>query len=327
MGMSRSAHRELSFPQSILRRFRASFRPTSLRQTASAPLLDASEIHALAQRAYASTSLGLQRPDVQSRYAGDMRSIHLGQGLDFEESRLYQRGDDLRSMDWRTTARTGKAYVKVFREEHQAAVVFAVDRGATMRFGTQRRLKITQAARLAVFGAFAALRKGTNVGGYVIGTEPVFLPPASGPAAAWRLIGLATAPAPPYEAVQDAFWHRLETLDRLLARGARVVLISDFMNHTAGHAALITRLSQRFDLAAYHVFDPAEIEVPDIGLARFRNLSGGGSFAVDTADPRLRKDYSVTQSERHRNLRALFARVGVHLVDCPTTLDDLPLSA
>ena len=316
-----------SFGQSILTWLRASLTPVSPRQATRATLLDAREIQALAQRAHAIGALGAPRPDVQFRYAGDMRSIHLGQGLDFEESRLYQRGDDLRSMDWRTTARTGKAYVKVFREEHQAAVVFVVDRGATMRFGTQRRLKITQAARLAVFGAFAALRKGTNVGGYVIGTEPVFLPPASGPSAAWRLIGAATEPAPPLAVAQDAFWQRLEALDRLLARGARVVLISDFMHHTAAHAALITRLAQRFELAAVHVFDPAEVELPNIGLARFRNLSAGGGFTLDTADARLRRDYNTSQCQKHDTLRAMFARVGVQLVECPTTLDDLPFSA
>lgn len=280
----------------------------------------------LAQRANALTSTSLQRPDVQFRYAGDMRSIHLGQGLDFEESRLYQRGDDLRSMDWRTTARTGKAYVKVFREEHQAAVQFVVDRGATLRFGTQRRLKIAQAARIAVLGAFAALRKGTNIGGYLVEPQPIFLPPASGPAGAWRLVEAAISSAPPLASDSGSFWQALERLDKVLARGTRLVLISDFVQSAPNAVSLVSRLAQRFELAAYHVYDPAEVELPNIGIARFRNVAGAGSFLFDTSDAHMRNEFGAAQRARHSALRAMFARVAVELIDCPTTLDDIPLN-
>lgn len=314
------------FRQALLARLPRALATRATDGALNAPLLDANEIAMLAQQANTLATSVAQRPDVQFRYAGDMRSIHLGQGLDFEESRLYQRGDDLRSMDWRTTARTGKAYVKVFREEHQAAVHFVVDRGATLRFGTQRRLKIAQAARVAVLGAFAALRKGTNIGGYLVEPQPIFFPPASGHTAAWRLVEAAISPAPPLASSVGSFWQSLETLDKVLARGTRVVLISDFVESAPNAASLISRLAQLFELAAYHVYDPAEVELPNIGLARFRNLSGADSFLFNTGDMQLREEFRAAQRERHNVLREMFARVGVSVVRCPTTLDDLPLS-
>ena len=113
-------------------------------------------------------------------------------------------------------------------------------------------------------------------------------------------------------------------------RAFRVARMSDLMGRLGAAVlafVIAPRLAQRFELAAVHVFDPAEVELPNIGLARFRNLSAGGGFTLDTADARLRRDYNTSQCQKHDTLRAMFARVGVQLVECPTTLDDLPFSA
>jgi uncharacterized protein (DUF58 family) len=102
--------------------------------------------------------------EVHDHHAGDWASRWLGRGLDFEESRLYSAGDDIRDMDWRTTARTGRAHLKIYREERQPLVHLVVDRGATMRFGTRRRLKVAQAARVAAVLAFATADRNGVIG-------------------------------------------------------------------------------------------------------------------------------------------------------------------
>lgn len=298
---------------------------SGLRQVAR-PLLDAAEIAALASEAYAAVDQGLHRPDVQYRHAGDMRSIYLGQGLDFEESRLYQRGDDLRSMDWRTTARTGKAYVKVFREEHQAALHIVVDRGASMRFATRTRLKATQAARLAVLAAFAAVRKGANVGGSIVAPERIVIPPASGQAGALRLIEAVVASAPPLaDAHGDSgLWATLEMLESVLARGTKLVVISDFYGFSPGSSDILTRLAYHNEVVPVLIADPSELVLPDLGTAFFRASTDGEVATVNTSDANLRRHYAERQQSAQQALRDFFSALGIQLQVCLTTAERLP---
>ena len=146
------------------------------------PLISATDIAALAEQA----SLLAQLPvrEVHDHHAGDWASRWLGRGLDFEESRLYSPGDDIRDMDWRTTARTGRPHLKIYREERQPAVHLVVDRGATMRFGTRRRLKVTQAARVASILAFAATGQNGVMGAMLWDHQDETLPARHGRSAA-----------------------------------------------------------------------------------------------------------------------------------------------
>ena len=125
----------------------------TLTTSTDGPLLTPEEIVALIEQADALRHTRAHGREVFLRHPGDARSAHFGQGLDFEEVRAYQAGDDIRNMDWRTTARTGEPYLKVFREEHHPALHIVVDRGAGMRFGTTRQLKAAQAARVAILAA------------------------------------------------------------------------------------------------------------------------------------------------------------------------------
>lgn len=290
------------------------------------PLLDETEISTLVGEAYAAADKMLTRPDVQYRHAGDMRSIYLGQGLDFEESRLYQRGDDLRSMDWRTTARTGKAYVKVFREEHQAAIHVLVDRGASMRFATRGRLKVTQAARLAVLAAFSAVRKGASVGGSIVQPERIFIPAASGQIGALHLIEAAVAPAPPLGQSHTGlgFWATLEMLESVLSRGTKLILISDFQGFDRGYQNTITRLAYRNEVVPMIIVDPSELELPDVGVAIFSGATDTEAKRIDTHDAALRRDFAERQRAAQAGLLEYFSAIGIQAQICLTTADMLP---
>ena len=141
-----------------------------------APLLSAQEIVQLVEQAEAVRHTRAHDSEVFLRHPGDARSAHLGRGLDFEEVRAYQAGDDIRAMDWRTTARTGEPYLKVYREEHHPALHIVLDRTAGMRFGTQTQLKVTQAARCAILAAVLESSAHACIGGTLVDNPLHVLP-------------------------------------------------------------------------------------------------------------------------------------------------------
>lgn len=305
--------------------------------TTDVPLLNAAEIAALLQQVEAIAEDPHHTQEVYYRHAGDFRSAYLGQGLDFEEARLYQQGDDIRNMDWRTTARTGKPHLKIYREEHQPALHVVMDRGASMRFGTETQLKVTQAARIVALFAFAAMRHGACIGGSLVqpGELTEFtLPCAVGEAGAFRLVEACVAPCPPLQDAADSIaipvttaslWHTLERLDSVLARGTRMVLISDFQELDERRLPLLLRLASRHTLVPIQVIDQVEQRMPDIGMMCFRDGTTGLTRWVDTGNHALRDAFQHNSQQRLASQAAIFNRIGVRLVQCHTSDDPLDL--
>ncbi|MDP2787043.1 MAG: DUF58 domain-containing protein [Pseudomonadota bacterium] len=305
--------------------------------TYGAPLLSAAEIATLAAQA-AHLARAASRREVHDHHAGDWPSAWLGRGLDFEEARPYVPGDDLRDMDWRTTARLGHPFVKIYREERQPVLHLALDRGPSMRFGTRRRLKVAQAARVAALAAFAAAERNIAVGATLWDsttprttprTKPRrdrSLPPSHGRAGILELIGAFAAPCPPLpteagEALHDG--DRLHRLAAELPRGTRLLLVSDFAWLDASHAATLAHLAERADLLAIRISDPAEIELPDVGLARFQSIDDGNVRWLDTGSAAARASHAAAFAARRANTDALFTRAGVRCLDLGSEIDDL----
>ena len=290
-----------------------------------APLIAAGDIAALAAQA----SLLVQLPvrEVHDHHAGDWASRWLGRGLDFEESRLYSPGDDTRDMDWRTTARTGRPHLKIYREERQPVVHLVVDRGATMRFGTRKRLKLTQAARVAAILAFAATGQNGVIGATLWDREDETLPAHHGRLAALALIEKAGAPCPPLSDPDSAKalrqTDRLAMLEATLPRGARLVLISDFTWLTAAHEPALARLAARFDVWAIQVVDAAERSLPDMGLVRFHDMASRQGVWLDTAQAAVRNACQAAFSRRLDMQAASLARAGVLHLRIGSEVDDL----
>lgn len=290
-----------------------------------APLISATEIAALAAQA----SLLMQLPvrEVHDHHAGDWASRWLGRGLDFEESRLYSPGDDTRDMDWRTTARTGRPHLKIYREERQPAVHLVADRGATMRFGTRRRLKATQAARVAAMLAFAAAGQNGVIGATVWDSEDSTLPARHGRLAALALIEQIGASCPPLtdpvptDAVRQA--DRLAMLEESLPRGTRLVLISDFAWLGTEHEPALARLAARFDVWAIQVIDPAERALPAVGLMRFHDMAHRQDVWLDSSHASVR-DACQSAFSHHLDAQASsLARAGVRHLQVGSEVDDL----
>ncbi|OZA30114.1 MAG: hypothetical protein B7X93_04530 [Hydrogenophilales bacterium 17-61-9] len=290
-----------------------------------APLIVATDIAALAAQA----SLLAQLPvrEVHDHHAGDWASRWLGRGLDFEESRLYSPGDDIRDMDWRTTARTGRPHLKIYREERQPAVHLVVDRGATMRFGTRRRLKATQAARVAAILAFAASGQNGVVGATLWDREDETLPTSHGRLAALGLIDKVAAACPPLADPAPTaalrLSDRLARLEEELPRGARLVLISDFAWLNAGHEPALARLAARFDVWAIQIVDAVELALPNAGLVRFHDMASRQDVWLDTAQAAVRGACHTAFTRRLDAQAAQLARAGVQHQRILSEADDL----
>jgi uncharacterized protein (DUF58 family) len=293
--------------------------------TIHAPLIVAADIAGLAAQASLLTTLPVR--EVHDHHAGDWASRWLGRGLDFEESRLYSPGDDIRDMDWRTTARTGRPHLKIYREERQPLVHLVVDRGATMRFGTRRRLKVAQAVRVAAVLAFASAGHNGVIGATLWNAHDETLPARHGRLAALGLIEHAAAPCPPLAdpAPTDALRHadRLATLEASLPRGARLVLISDFAWLSDAHETQLARLAARFDVWAIQIVDAAERALPAVGAACFHDMASGQRVWLDTAQAAVRGAVRTAFADRLAAQAARLARAGVRHQPVDSDADDL----
>ena len=301
-----------------------------------APLVAADDLAGLAEQASLLAHLPVR--EVHDHHAGDWASRWLGRGLDFEESRLYSPGDDIRDMDWRTTARTGRAHLKIYREERQPLVHLVIDRGATMRFGTRRRLKVAQGARVAALLAFAAVARNGVIGATLWDSADDTLPARHGRPAALALIERAAAPCPPladpapseslrrtHSPQGEALRHadRLAALEASLPRGARLVLISDFTWLTAAHEPVLARLAARCDTWAIQIVDAVERALPDLGRVRFHDMTSGQRVWLDTAKPAVRAASQAALLRRLDSQAAALARAGVRHLRLDSEADDL----
>jgi len=289
----------------------------------NAPLLSAAELADILRGAQTLPPAWPHTGVVQHPQSGEFRSNTLGAGLDFEEARPYQPGDDIRRMDWRTTARTGKAFLKTFREEHQPQLHLVLDRGASMRFGTRSQLKVTQAARIAAMLAFVGARNHIAIGATLWQPDAVTLPSRAGEAGVLQLVQAAIAPCPPLPTTAasqaPSLAQVLRALHAQLPQGSRVVFIGDLHQFSVEEFPELARLAARHQVSAYQVLDPAECELPDVGLRRFADLGTGKINQMDTHDAAVRAAFRAEASALHQAQRALLARAGIMLHVCMTS--------
>ena len=247
----------------------------------------------------------LTRRIVNDVMAGEYHSVFRGQGMDFSEVREYQPGDDIRSIDWNVTARTGHPHVKRFVEERELTVIFAVDVSASTLFGSGSRRKRQLAAVITAILAFSAIRNNDRVG-LMLFSDRVerYLSPKKGRTHGLRVITeLLTEP----EGRGTDIGCALQSLNRLQRRRAVVFLISDFQQPNLNKSLSVT--AQRHDLIAISITDPRELEVPNVGLIELESAETGERMLVDTSSRRVREEVAKELKERqiqtNRMLRSL----------------------
>jgi uncharacterized protein (DUF58 family) len=276
------------------------------------PLLDMAQLARLRHAATTAASPLLQQQLLRQPQLGERPSLVQGSGLDFDESRPFLAGDDRRHINWRLLARTGELYLKVFREERRTQLSLLLDRRAGMRMGSHGRLKVTQAARLAVLLALMAQHQGLAVGALCLQQRSQFHRGRSGESAIAELIRSLGAAAPPQEANDEPPLSRaLAQLQGQLPRGSLVCLISDFADLGEGDSALLWQLAREHDVSAFHISDDMEHELPTGGRLRIA-ATGGEVLELDCGDAELRSAYARHMQARHGEIRELLIRAGVH---------------
>ena len=290
--------------------------------------LDVSELIALRYQVGA-LSVGRQKRAL-SVLAGSSSSPFKGRGIDFEEVRRYQAGDEIRHMDWRVTARAGNPYLKLFREERERPVFFVVDFSTSMFFGTRVAFKSVIAARVGTLLAWASLKHGDRVGSLIFSDQGhAELRPQGGRSGVLRFArSLASmhrrakqGEQPGLSPTQFPMSQALDRLVRTARPGSLIFLISDFRSFDDHALAALTRLRVHHELIALMIFDPVEATPPPPG--RYR-ISNGTQFAtVDTSLMNVVSRYRETFEELRRHIEASCRRFGIEVLPISTN-DPLP---
>lgn len=270
-------------------------------------------------------SLGQVRTPIRSRESGDYRSAYRGRGVEFEESRPYRPGDDVRSIDWRVTARTGRTYTKLFNEERQRPVLFCVDFRAAMFFATRGAFKSLVAAKVAALLAWNSRYRGDRVGGLLFSEDNHReLRPQRELSALLALFrqlvefGKWTEPsAPPTAALPLSL--PLGRLRRVTRPGSLVFIISDFRLLDGGVERHLASLARHNTVVLIAIHDPIEAELPPPGRYRVTDLRG--ELSLDSSSAEARARYRARFAERRDELRGLCRRYGLSLIPVSTDAD------
>ena len=238
--------------------------------------------------------------------SGARLSKQRGRGIDFAEVRLYQPGDDIRTIDWRVTARKNKPHTKVFREERERPTLIVVDQTQSLFFGSRTRLKSVAAAEFAAIAAWQALAGEDRVGGLVIGNAATHThkPLRSVKAVARLLADLAASNRALDRTTRlDSNTHYANSLGqirRLVHTGYRVLLVSDFLTATDVWRDTLRALARHNQLTLIRLFDPLEQELPPAG--RYTLTDGAIRWQFHTGNANLRREFSERHQEREQDL-------------------------
>ena len=294
----------------------------TLNKNINQPLLNNDEIIDLLLRIKTNKNKFQRKHDSAFRRIGDFRSIYRGQGMDYEESRHYQAGDDPRHMNWQLTARTGQHYMKIFREERQAGVFIVIDRRDTMRFGTRKRLKVTQAARLATAAALLAQENNVSVGGVILDNEAQWFKENQNKHSIFSFIHQATRPViPVFDKHQQPQNIRsvLLMLNEVLTSGTTVYFISDFYDLTEDCQPILLELSSSHKIFAIQITDPAEIKLPKAGILSLKSAESEKKCAINSSSKMEQDNYKSWSEDYFSSKKSLFENIAISFKQVLTT--------
>lgn len=273
---------------------------------------------------------GHHRPDGRALHAGSHLSKLRGRGMDFAEVRNYQAGDEIRHMEWRVTARTGRPHVKLFQEERERPVIILTDFNPSMYFGTRVAFKSVVAARLAAILAWTVVKRGDRVGGLLFSatSHDEFTPRSRQAGVLPFLAALSQYTHKlPQSSEQDKSENRslsyaLERVRRVVRPGSMLVLLSDFYNMDKDSEQHLNRLRLHNDVVAYHLCDPLEMAPPK--PQQYAITDGQKEILLDTTVKAVNDGYLRYCEERIAGLQTQLQRLQIQYVQI-TAEDDLSL--
>ncbi len=248
-------------------------------------------------------------------FAGHYHSVFKGQGMEFDEVREYQPGDDIKSIDWNVTARTGIPHIKKFMEERELTIMLMLDLSGSSFFGTVNQLKRQLAAELCSVLAMSAIKNNDKVG-LIVFTDRIekFVPPKKGLRHVLRIIreALYFNPVGRGTDIPGA----LEHLNKVINRKTVTFVLSDF--YEEGIKKSLSVVNKRHDIIAMTITDPRELSMPDVGIINLEDAEGGGSFLLDTSSPSVRKEFNENSLKMFAERKHLFRSINIDYVDIRT---------
>ncbi|MBK6327699.1 MAG: DUF58 domain-containing protein [Chloroflexi bacterium] len=257
---------------------------------------------------------------VNDSFAGDYHSVFKGRGMAFDEVRPYSPGDEIRTIDWNVTARTGEAYVKQFTEERELTVMLVVDMSGSGDFGSVNRFKRELAAELTAVLAFAATTNNDKVG-LLIFTDRVelYIPPRKGRRHVLRLIRELLAFQPQNRGTDIKL--ALDTVNQMLQRRGIIFLVSDFLDDPARYRQALSMTNRRHDIIAVDLSDPLETDIANVGLLTLEDAETGALIWVDTSDKRWQAAFKQRSQQLAAEKHQAFIRASVDRIAVGTDQD------
>lgn len=252
------------------------------------------------------------RRTVNDLLAGQYRSVFRGQGMEFDEVREYQPGDEIRTIDWNVTARAGTPFIKRYSEERELTVLFVVDVSASGIFGSASRSRLEVIVELAAVLMFSALKNNDRVGLMTFADDvKAWFPPRKGKSNVLRLLRelLSVTPVKAGTDIDQA----LKTINTVQRRKAVVFLMSDFLDKLSRSTLVASH--GRHDLVSISVQDPRESKLPPSGLLNLEDAETGHVIQVDAGNAFVRQQFAKQSELRQQQLRTLLQKAGVDLLE------------
>ncbi len=247
--------------------------------------------------------------------AGEYVSAFKGRGMEFNEVREYQPGDDVRLIDWNVTARMGAPFIKEFREERELTVMLIVDVSSSGEFGSVERMKNEVAAEAASVLAFLAVKNNDKIG-LIVFSDKIehYVPPKKGKAHVWNIIRTILNFNP--EGRETNLSLPLEYLLNVQKRKCTAFFISDFQGKN--YETSLKLAKQKHDLIAFIILDPREFELPRIGLINFQDAETGETIEIDALNQETTKRFNESRREEHQNKIDFLKSIGMDAVEIHT---------
>ena len=277
----------------------------------------------------------LDSQKIRARQGGAYLSTFKGRGMEFDESRIYQPGDDIRNMDWRVTARTGNAHTKVFREERERPVLLWLDLSRSMMFATRNKFKAVIAAELASLLAWSANQNGDRVGGLIFSeNEHIELKPRRGKAAVLDFIGRCAqhgawnclfpeqdgpVKSGDSDTTTEARRNSAEAAARLRKvahTGGLIFMLSDFRYMSKKAYSHIANISRHNSIVFIQITDPLEKQLPARGF--YKLTDGQKEITLNAGNSKLRNDYRQRYQQRQHKLDRFCRQNGIHRIEIST---------
>jgi len=255
------------------------------------------------------------RRSVNNIMAGQYKSVFRGSGIEFEEVREYAPGDDVKTIDWKVSARLGKPFVKLYKEERESIVMLMIDMSSSLKFGTFSGPKLDKAAEVASVLAFNAIRNNDKVG-VIFFTDRVekYIPPKKGASHIWRVIKeiFTFSPQGTGTNVSEA----LDYLSKISRKRSFVFILSDFLDD--GYLKSLRQIRQRHETIGVMIYDTGGFKLPEKGIITLSDFETGRQIMFDAFNNRIQNEFTALKRAGHKKTLDLFSKAKSDVIELET---------